>query len=105
MVEHIQHALLLSCGVGFILTVWFKTDAFTEYFWFLSTCKNYHLFKKNTGLHYTDFILFNKTTFLRRLVTCHYCLGFWLVLPCIYVVPWIYLPVIYMFSLILYKRV
>ena len=105
MVEQLQLAFILACAVSLILTIWFKTDAFVEYFCFLPTCRKYQDFKKTTGLHYTDFIVFNKNTFLRRLISCPYCVGFWLTLPCICVLPFIYVPVIYMVSQILYKQI
>jgi len=105
MTDQWHIVILLSCTISFILTIWFKTDAFVEYFRFLPIVKRYQKYKLETGLHFTDFITFYENSFLRRLIGCPHCISFWLVLLCLCVLPYQYLPAVYIISQILYKQV
>lgn len=88
-----------------ILVVWFLTNAYYEYISkvipviFIS----YNSFiKDNNFLYYADY-LEKKNTFISKLFSCPFCLGFWSSLGCsiIYNVVF-YICVIYIISLILF---
>jgi len=99
--------MILSIAiVTFILTIWFKTDAFVEYLWFLPCNRVYKIWQdKNPDLEFTEFLTMRYNNFFTRLISCQYCIGFWLSLGIsLYTHP-INAPIIYVASLVLYKLV
>lgn len=77
--------LYLSLTVGFILVVWFKTNAYIEYCKFLkinfiSFYKDYEI-KKNeedVRMTYPDYLLKYHECFFTRLLSCPICTSFWI---------------------------
>jgi len=76
--------LIISTFPAMLLVVWFKTHAFTEYFELfkltnLFKIKEYLDYKSNgSSMEYVDYLLVKHNSFMSRLVSCPYCLGFWL---------------------------
>jgi hypothetical protein len=76
--------LIISTFPAMLLVVWFKTHAFTEYFELfkltnLFKIKKYLEYKNNgSNMEYVDYLLVKHNSFMSRLVSCPYCLGFWL---------------------------
>ena len=76
--------LIISTFPATILIVWFKTHAFTEYFELFRLTNlfkiNKYLEYKNNGssMEYVDYLLVKHHSFISRLVSCPYCLTFWL---------------------------
>lgn len=103
--EYLSNILLSVFLNTTILVVWFLTNAYYEYvskaipFLFISY-KSY--IKDNNFLYYSDF-LEKRNTFISKLFSCPFCLGFWSSLTCamIYNVLF-YICVIYIVSLILF---
>jgi hypothetical protein len=103
-------AFLFSFFNTLLLLVWFKTNAFIEYFKsFPFLNKVIHQYEKSTiaGLN-TDFINFlrlNYNCFLVRLITCPFCLNFWLSIITSFFVGYKFFALIYVSSLVYYKIV
>jgi hypothetical protein len=85
-VNQFLHLVMISSLPSFLLIVWFKTHAFVEY---LNLFKLNNFFKikeyiaykqQNPLIEYPDFLLLKYNTFLTRLLTCPFCLNFWLCL-------------------------
>jgi len=86
MVEHIGNI----CFLTLIMIVWFKTDAFVEYFSYLKSVKEYKNKKmEDFELTFHTFLLKNHNGFIIRLITCPICLAIWLNIP----ILWIYLNI------------
>lgn len=88
-----------------ILVVWFLTNAYYEYISKVipAIFASYDSFIKNNNfLYYADY-LEKRNTFISKLFSCPFCLGFWSSLGCsiIYNVVF-YICVIYIISLILF---
>ena len=93
----------------FILIVWFNTEAFVEY---LNVCKlkwfkthDYILAKDSDfTLTYHSYLLRYHNNFLTKLITCPFCINFWLILigKFIFDYSFIEIPTIYVTSLIIY---
>lgn len=69
----------------FGLFIWFKTEAFIEYFKYIPILnkflkiKEYYNYQFNGGeLSYPLFLQTNNNNFFTRLISCPYCLNFWL---------------------------
>lgn len=89
-----------------VMLVWFKTDAFVEYFWFLPVSKEYKKMKKShPEIDFMMFLTMTYTGFFVRLISCQYCTGFWLSVIMSLLTNPIYIPIIYICSLVLYKFV
>lgn len=97
-------AFLFSLFNTSVLIVWFQTNAFAEYLSFLPIVKQYNK-AQQAGIagSFTNFISLNYNSFFVRLVTCPYCLNFWLTLPYLFILNIKYLALIYIISLIFYK--
>ena len=67
-----------------LLIVWFQTNAFTEYAKILIVGNKFFKieeFEKEsrmTGVNYPEFLQLNYNSFLTRLMSCPYCIVFWL---------------------------
>jgi len=93
----------------FILIIWFNTEAFVEYIhllrlkWFKV---NDYLNSKETDftLTYHSYLLKKHNSFITRLITCPFCLNFWLILIGKFIFGYFFLeiPTIYVTSLITY---
>jgi hypothetical protein len=98
------------CFINFILVIWFHTEAFLEYIKlfrlnFLFRVNKFYEYKKiNPTILYTDFLSIKNPNFLSKLFSCPYCLNFWITLiSCILYNNILYLPTIYLTSMIIYK--
>ncbi len=90
----LMNLLGFSLLVGYLLLLWFRTNAFVEY---ISVFKLSHFFHVDTyhelvgngyNASYPDFLKeYFGDSFFVRLVTCPICLGFWLALPGLLVSP------------------
>jgi hypothetical protein len=102
--------LFASCFIAWILLIWFKTDAFVEYsilFGLGNQVKaSEYANKKITEeypLTYPRFLRMRYDTFAIKLITCPICLSVWLsIIIGLFVLSFIIIPVICIFSLILY---
>lgn len=93
----------------FVLIIWFNTEAFVEYShllklkWFKI---NAYLTAKDSDftLTYHSYLLQKHNSFFTRLITCPFCLNFWLILigKFIFGYSFIEIPTIYVTSLITY---
>ena len=94
-----------------VLIVWFKTHAFIEYTSLLKLKKLFKIDKYeeefNMGLYtdYPSFLALNYDNFFVRLITCVYCLSFWLSLICAYFYGIQFMPLVMICSLIIYGLV
>jgi hypothetical protein len=68
----------------FCLFIWFKTEAFIEYSKYIPflnktfKIKEYYNYQFNGGnLSYPLFLQVNNNNFFTRLISCPYCLNFW----------------------------
>jgi len=97
-------AILVSFSISFVLLVWFQTNVFAEYFFFLPIVKQYKK-AQNAGVasSFVNFLSINYNSFFVRLVTCPYCLNFWLVLPSIYFIGLKFFGLIYILSMVYFK--
>lgn len=98
------NAILNSFLLSVILIVWFQTNAFVEYFSFLSIVKKYHT-AQNAGLNtlFINFLAINYNSFLIRLITCPYCLNFWMSLIFSLFIGWKFFGFLYILSMLYYK--
>lgn len=91
-----------------ILLIWFKTEAFIEYFKYIPydifKIKAYFAAKNNDiTLEYHNYLLYNHNNFFTRLITCPICLNVWLsILNCLLFSCIINMPIICMVSLFIY---
>lgn len=93
----------------FLLIIWFNTEAFVEYIrlfklkWFKI---DEYLNTKETDftLTYHSFLLQKYNNFFTKLITCPFCLNFWLVFIGSFIFEYsiIEIPTIYVLSLITY---
>ena len=93
----------------FILVIWFNTEAFVEYIhalklnWFKI---NDYLNEKESDftLTYHSYLLKYHNNFFTKLITCPFCLNFWLILIGKFIFGYYLLeiPTIYVTSLIIY---
>lgn len=97
-------AILASFFLAFVLLVWFQTNAFAEYFSFLPIIKEYKK-AQNAGVanSFINFIYINYNSFFVRLITCPYCLNFWLVSASLYFINWKFFGLTYILSMLYYK--
>lgn len=96
--------------IVFLMFVWFKTDFFIEYSKLLKLSKLFKIQKWseyrniNPKISYLEFIRIKHSSFLIKIITCEYCLLFWLVLiSCLFMKNIIWTPFIYVMSLLIYK--
>lgn len=94
----------------FLLIIWFKTDAFIEYSELLRIGKlfkidKYKEYKKvNVAIDYITYLSLKHKNFLTKLISCPYCIGFWItLLSCILFNNILVLPFYYISSIIVYR--
>lgn len=71
----------LICLQSLILLIWFRTEAFVEYFkhsWFAKLFKINEYEEVNPDTSYIDFLREYYNCFFVRLITCPICLSVWL---------------------------
>ena len=93
----------------FVLIIWFNTEAFVEYSHLLKIkwfkVKDYLIAKETDfTLTYHSYLLQKHNNFFTRLITCPFCLNFWLILLGKFIFGYLFLeiPTIYVTSLITY---
>ncbi len=93
----------------FVLIIWFNTEAFVEYChvlklkWF--KVQDYLNAKESDfTLTYHSYLLQKHNSFFIRLITCPFCLNFWLILIGKFIFGYFFIeiPTIYVTSLITY---
>ncbi len=94
----------------FFMFIWFKTDFFIEYSKLLRLSKlfkidNWYDYKNiNYKIEYLEFIRIKYPSFFTKIITCEYCLLFWIVLvSCLFMKNLIYIPFLYVVSILIYK--
>lgn len=92
-----------------LLVIWFNTEAFVEYSHLLKIkwfkVKDYLIAKETDfTLTYHSYLLQKYNSFFTRLITCPFCLNFWLILlgKFIFGYSFLEIPTIYVTSLITY---
>lgn len=98
-------------GIG-LLIVWFHTEAFIEYSKLLKISS---LFKINEfekaydtdyTLEYLTWLKLKYPTFLTKLITCPWCIGFWVSIICALFFNTFYIfPVVYVITIIMYLTI
>ena len=103
--------LLVAFFIALILLIWFKTDAFVEYFTLLGfgnqiKSDEYENKKRleEYQLTYPRFLRMKYDTFIIKIITCPICLSVWLtfIFGIFLVVSVIVLPTLCITSLIIY---
>jgi len=102
--------ILYSSFISTFLLIWFQTNVVFEYFRFLpffkSICNKYKKsLEAGIGTNFINFIALNYNSFLVRLITCPYCITFWLCLPVCCIFNWKYFGLIYILSMLYFKLV
>ena len=100
---------LFSSLISTALIVWFNTEAFEEYARMLGADKFFKVrmyenkLKKNPTLNYHDYLNLYHNSFFVRLITCPYCLGFWLsIITASVTLGLLFAGIYYIVSLLLY---
>jgi len=97
-------SILFSFFSCFVLTIWFQTNAFAEYLFFLPVVKKYNLAKKlNVATTFLNFLSINYDSFFVRLISCPYCVNFWINLFLSYFIGWKFFGLLYILSILQYK--
>lgn len=93
----------------FCLTILFKTEAIVEYSRLFRLDKllkvdKYLIYKNsNVDIDFTTFLLIKYPNFITKLISCPFCINFWIVLVLsILMNTIIYLPVVYIISIVVY---
>jgi hypothetical protein len=102
--------ILFSFFNAFWLFIWFNTEAFIEYFKYIPKLndilkiKEYHKYQFTGGnLSYPVFLQVNYNNFFTRLISCVYCLLFWInTISLIYISNYLIFFVNYIFSIVIY---
>jgi hypothetical protein len=100
-------ASLATCGV---LIAWFHTDMLVEYLKLFRLSRFTYIkeyeeqFNENPDLTYLEFAYYKEPTFFNKLISCSYCLGFWVSIVFAYIATFNILMgfVCYPMSLFLY---
>ena len=101
--------IIVICLIVTSLVVWFRTEAFEEYAKLFGADKFFKVrsYKKsretNALLTYHSFLLEWHDSFFVRLITCPYCLGYWLsLIACLVTERFDLIGIYYVGSLLLY---
>ena len=76
--------LAASIATSGILIIWFNTDSFIQYIKLFRLSKLTYIKEfeqelfENPDLKYLDFAYFKEPSFLNKLISCPYCLSFWI---------------------------
>jgi len=103
-------AFLISFFNVFALLIWFQTSAFIEYFRYIpftdKIIKSYQeSIKAGLNMGFINFLSLNYDCFLVRLITCPFCLNFWISIVTSFFVGYKFFALIYTSSMIYYKIV
>jgi len=103
-------AFLISFFNVVILLIWFKTNAFIEYsrnFPYLNKIISSYNNSLKSGLdmNFINFLSLNYDSFVVRLLTCPFCLNFWISIITSFFVGYKFFALIYTSSMIYYKIV
>jgi hypothetical protein len=103
-------AFLISFFNVCVLLIWFKTNAFIEYFrnipYFNKIISSYeNSLKSGLDANFINFLSLNYDSFLIRLLTCPFCLNFWVSIITSFFVGYKFFALIYISSMIYYKIV
>lgn len=82
------------CSVICILIIWFQTEAIVEYGKLLMP-KLFSGYNNMTYSSYPEYLQAEHNNFFTRLISCPFCLGFWVALFMSLFIGAIYLPVLY----------
>jgi hypothetical protein len=97
--------------ITFVLFIWFETDAFISYskllrlshFFKIDKWEEYKILK-NPKIDYLSYIRNDRNNFFTKIISCKPCFNFWIVLiSCIIFGNWIYFPLIYILSYLIYN--
>ena len=104
------NVILYSFLISTLLLIWFQTNVIFEYFRFLPFLKKIcDKYKKSldagVGTSFINFISLNYNSFFIRLITCPYCITFWLCLPVCYIFSWKYFGLTYILSMLYFRIV
>lgn len=85
----IVEKLLSSFAVSFILIVWFETNALVEYLklWGFKKYFKIEEFENSMISSYPSYLIITYPNFFTKLLNCPICVGFWLNIGCIVLVP------------------
>jgi hypothetical protein len=92
----------------FFLTIWFKTEAFIEYSKLfrldgIFKIDNYELYKKiNHSIQYLDFLSLKYPNFLTKLISCPFCINFWICIGLSYD-NLLFFPIVYIASITIFN--
>lgn len=103
-----QILLFFSCSITSILVVWYLTSAFIEYaamfglskFLLVERYKEYLDSSSNYETTYPQFLKIHSDSFLFKILECHFCLALWLAIICCIKIGFVYLPVLYLISIL-----
>jgi len=94
------------CLINLILLVWFKTEAIVEYSKLFKITRFFRVdkyleYKKiNPDINYISYLTIKNPNFFTKLITCPYCLNFWIsLISCILYENILLLPLIYIASI------
>ena len=88
----------------FLMFIWFKTDAFTQYFSSLSIVKKFEEYKiVNYDISFPSFIYLKKPNFWTKLISCQPCLLFWIVIFLSIFYGFSYFPVKWVISYFIFR--
>ena len=100
--------LFFSCSITSILVIWYLTSAFIEYSKLLGLHKLLLVDRYEEYLHssmnydttYPQFLKIHSDSFLFKILECHFCLAFWLCVICCIKIGFVYLPILYLISML-----
>jgi len=103
-------ALIFSFFNTLALLIWFKTNAFIEYFKYFpfinKIIKKYDdSCKAGLDIGFINFLKLNYDSFFIRLATCPFCINFWFSIITAFFVGYKFFALIYISSLVYYKIV
>lgn len=103
-------AFIISFFNATALIIWFKTEAFVEYCYKMPFLSKYiSQYKKSllAGIdsNFINFLLLNYNSFFIRLITCPYCINFWLTIVTSFFVGFKFFAFIYVTSMIYFKLI
>ncbi len=89
----------------FILFIWFKTDAFTQYLSRYKWVKMWISYKDiNPDIDFPDFIFLKNPNFLTKLLSCQPCFLFWIVIIVSLFMGFSNFPIVYLSSYFIFRK-
>ena len=103
----LYHSSFITVG----LLIWFKSDAFVEYFDLLGLdmafgIRSYKKLRSEVSypMSYPDYLLLKHNSFFIRLITCPLCSSVWVSVMISSSIGWQYLPFLIVVPLMLYNH-